>query len=295
MTVSPWVQKANAYFERASLPLLYLLALLGIMVTAGLDDLSGVELSFSIFYLAPVLFMAWYGGFRHGSVCAALAGVVWLVIELLAGKVYTHYWIGIWNASVRFGFFLLSAYLLNYVHALLKLQRSLAETDGLTHLKNSRAFYAALRQEADRAVRYRRPLTIAYLDLDNFKQVNDGWGHETGDKVLRIVADLLRGHLRMSDVTARMGGDEFVLLLPEVGPEAARQALEKVRSVLLTEMVREGWPVTASIGAVTFLEVAGDVSALIHAADELMYEVKRQGKNAIRHLCLPVAIPPEIG
>lgn len=262
-----------------------LLGLLGFLVVISLDVATGAEISFSIFYLAPVLALAWYDNARKAYALAVLSACAWYAAERYGGMVYSHPLIGVWNAGVRLGFFLTCVSLLVYIRQLLEQQRAMAENDGLTGLKNTRAFHVALHQEVARARRYGRSLTLAYVDLDNFKQVNDKWGHETGDRVLCLVADIFRGHLRSIDIPARLGGDEFALVFPETAERDALFAIiDKVRGVLLQRMRQEDWPVTCSIGAVTFSQMNLDVKEMVHVADELMYQVKRTGKNSVLHI-----------
>ena len=111
------------------------------------------------------------------------------------------------------------------------------------------------------------------------------WGHEAGDEVLRTVAENFRRHLRATDVAARLGGDEFALIFPEATADTARLAIDMARALLLASMQAGGWPVTCSIGAVTFAAAQLEVNAMVHIADELMYQVKRSGKNAVAHVC----------
>jgi diguanylate cyclase (GGDEF)-like protein len=137
--------------------------------------------------------------------------------------------------------------------------------------------------ELQRARRYRHPLTLLYIDADNFKIVNDQWGHQTGDQVLIRIARILKNHLRGTDITARLGGDEFVVLLPETASEAAQITARKLRTRLLEDLQRAGWPVTFSIGVLTFTTPPYTVDAMVTEADALMYAVKRSGKNAMKY------------
>jgi len=167
------------------------------------------------------------------------------------------------------------------VNQVLEREKELARTDVLTGLANRRAFYEALQAERARAARYRRPITLACVDLDNFKKVNDTLGHAVGDELLARVADVLRKTLRLSDTVGRLGGDEFALLLPETDAPSAEALLEKLRSILRRSMEAKNWPVTFSIGAATFLETPPSMEHMIRTADELMYAVKKSGKNRI--------------
>jgi diguanylate cyclase (GGDEF)-like protein len=148
---------------------------------------------------------------------------------------------------------------------------------------NSRVFYDLLQTEINRSQRYKDPFTIAYIDLDNFKTVNDDFGHTTGDQVLRFVVDQVKKHLRKTDVVARLGGDEFVLLLPETNQESAQIVLAKFQRDILAEMQQNNWPVTLSIGVLTCIDAPQAIEEVVRMVDGLMYSVKRGSKNGIEY------------
>ena len=161
-------------------------------------------------------------------------------------------------------------------------EQGLSRTDPLTSLLNSRAFY----EEGDRLLalcrRKGRPITMAYLDLDNFKAVNDERGHQAGDDLLRRVAALLQASIRPSDLAARLGGDEFAVLLPEVGAPDAAVMLERLRSLLADTLGANQPSVSSSIGGVTFVTAPGSVEEMVHQADSRMYLAKTTGKNRVQ-------------
>jgi diguanylate cyclase (GGDEF)-like protein len=136
--------------------------------------------------------------------------------------------------------------------------------------------------EINRARRYEHPLTVVYIDLDNFKKINDLYGHITGDNLLRLVADTVKNNIRLTDTVARLGGDEFAILLPETGPELAEAITHKVQKINLEIMQKNGWPVTFSIGVVTFIDPPSTVDEILKASDHLMYVAKNNDKNNIR-------------
>lgn len=159
--------------------------------------------------------------------------------------------------------------------------RSIALTDSLTGLPNRAAFLDALGQAIARQQRDGLPFSLLYIDLDRFKQVNDRFGHSTGDHVLAAVADALRSCMRRQDTVARIGGDEFGAVL--VGGDGSEAALgsERVRSAVQRRMNEGGWGVTASVGAAAFLVPPADENAALAAADALMYAAKAAGKNRV--------------
>lgn len=162
----------------------------------------------------------------------------------------------------------------------LEREQIMARTDPLTGATNSRNFYQQLELEMERSRRNKRSFSVVYVDLDNFKQVNDQHGHSVGDAVLCCVASCVKDKSRKTDVFARLGGDEFALLLPETDDNEVRPVMKKVREALLAEMQRNGWPVTFSVGVLTCKEVPDSADMVIKRVDDLMYTVKRTSKNA---------------
>ena len=169
-----------------------------------------------------------------------------------------------------------------------------AVTDELTGLANNRSFRETLDREAARAERFGHDLSLVLLDLDDFKRVNDTHGHLEGDEVLRMVGKILQSEPRAIDEAARYGGEEFVVALPETGSEGAVELAERIRDRLAAEVVaasdgRAPIRVTASFGTATLPGGAADVRLLFEAADEALYEAKRQGKNRV--VTAPVVTP----
>ncbi|HEX4337000.1 MAG TPA: diguanylate cyclase [Polyangiaceae bacterium] len=163
---------------------------------------------------------------------------------------------------------------------------SVAATDALTGLPNRRAFDQALRRDLARAERTKDPLAIVMIDVDFFKKVNDTYGHAVGDVVLRSVADVVRGMLRTGDVPARLGGEEFVALLPGASAEGGQIVAERLRIRLAsTPMPGPSGPfnVTASFGVASVQGAAcrGAEKTLLEAADVALYEAKRSGRNRV--------------
>ena len=158
--------------------------------------------------------------------------------------------------------------------------KSMAITDGLTGLKNRRAFNERLTEEFQRAVRYERPLSILLMDVDHFKLFNDTFGHPAGDEVLRAVAESLRAMARTTDFVARYGGEEFVVLLPDTDIDGAMVLAERFRRAIAARP----WDkrsITVSIGVATLSEDASGAAELLNQADEALYHSKRAGRNRV--------------
>ncbi len=260
----------------------FLLALLLVFLLGSADYLTGFELSFAFFYLIPVAFIAWRGGVAAAVAVSVFAAVTWHYANLLAGQPVSHPAIPYWNSATRLGFFLVVGYLLSRLKEALDRERVSSRIDELTGLPNRRAFFEIAEREVDRARRYERPITVAYVDVDDFKLVNDRLGHAGGDAMLRAAARTLAECTRGgSDVVSRLGGDEFVILLPETGEEGARSAILKVHAKVQEAMKAADWPVTFSIGAVSFPTPPASLDEMVTAADDLMYEAKGRGKNRV--------------
>jgi diguanylate cyclase (GGDEF)-like protein len=176
---------------------------------------------------------------------------------------------------MTFVIFLMAVFLL----AAFERERRFARTCPLTGLLNRRGFIAAAASEFERCSRYGRPLSLGFLDCDDFKRINDEAGHQAGDDLLARVGEVFRDSLRESDIAGRLGGDEFAVLLPETGPEAARLAFAKLGASMDLAMREGKWPVTFSGGVVTCLVSPSSPEDIIRRADRLMYRVKSSGKN----------------
>lgn len=259
-----------------------ILGSLALFVVGIIDLLTGDELSFSLFYMIPITWVTWYGGRRAGLFNAFLGALIWGYINKANGITYSSQLIPVWNAMIRLGFFVFNVILLDRLWRALDAERRLATTDALTGAANRREFSNRLEQELARAARQRSSLTLAYMDLDRFKEVNDKQGHQVGDEVLRVVVQTLTQRLRKTDLIARLGGDEFAILLIDADPEQAHALLEELRQRLLSAMREHGWPVTFSVGAVCCPKGELEAGELLHRADDLMYQVKHHHKDALR-------------
>jgi diguanylate cyclase (GGDEF)-like protein len=245
------------------------------------DYATGYEFSLSLLYLVPVSLLAWTCGKWLGLAGALLSACVWTSADVLAGQTFSSPFYIYWHGATRASLLCTSALLFAELRKSIEREKSLARIDHLTGAANTRSFLETLRNEIERSRRYKRPFTLAYIDLDNFKAVNDSFGHNTGDLALQTVVAVMRSNARRTDIVARLGGDEFALLLPEADEQAARAAIAKVRESLLLEMGRRGWPVTVSIGVLTCVDSQLGVDELLKQVDDLMYAAKIKGKNAL--------------
>ena len=262
-------------------------AFLVTLLIGVMDYISGIEIAFAFFYLLPVSMAAWVSGKRGGIIISIESAAVWLIANRLAGEQLSHIWIPFWNAATRAGIFMIVTVLLSELHSVLDKEMKLARTDFLTGILNRLAFYDRADLEIRRAKRSQSHLTIVYIDLDSFKEINDQLGHHVGDALLQTVASVLARNTRSTDVLARLGGDEFTLLLPETRQKQSQFMIRRLKDLLLDEMHKHQWNVTFSIGVMTFIQIPEHVDELLHAVDQLTYEVKNSGKNAIMYAVYP--------
>jgi diguanylate cyclase (GGDEF)-like protein len=257
------------------------LAAAGIAAIGAVDYATGSEIRVYPLYYAPISFVAWHRG-RWGALGAALmCALAWLGSNTLAGMQFSAPAIWIVNTSVHATSFAFVGLLISTLRGGLVRERGLSRTDPLTTLANSRGFYESAGRILARARFTGRAITLAYIDLDDFKAINDTLGHQAGDDLLRGVALRLRDAIRPGDLSARLGGDEFAVLLADVGADDAPTILERVRSSFERTDAPGGIRVTVSIGGVTFVAAPESVERMVQRADAAMYRAKAAGKNRV--------------
>jgi len=243
-------------------------ALLGILVIGGVDYVSGSELRVHPLYYAPISLVAWHLGRPGALIAALLCCAAWVGSNQIT--VFYSFGLGVVvaNTLMQGTSFAVVGLLIATLKAALMRERELSHTDPLTSLLNSRAFHEEGVRLVTLCKRKGRPVTIAYIDLDDFKAVNDGLGHQAGDDLLRRVALLIRASTRPSDISARLGGDEFAVLAVECdeagGAELAARLADAFGSA----------EIAASIGLAVRKPASGLPGAVLEA-DACMYEAKR--------------------
>lgn len=260
-----------------------LAAIILITLVGGLDFFTGYELSFAFFYLIPVVFAGWYLGRMSSYLLSVLSAVTWSAIDYYSGLEYSSVFLPFWNALTRLGFFIVVSELVSRLKEALEYQEVLAESDGLTGLFNARAFREKSDIHFQLSSRNNHAITLAYIDLDGFKGINDSLGHSMGDRVLQKVSEQLWNSLRASDICARLGGDEFSVLLPETDLAGAKSFFTRLHANLCQLAEENAWPIGFSIGVAVFQPVNIELEQAISLADGLMYEIKKTGKNNVRY------------
>ena len=248
--------------------------------------LTGTEYAFSLLYLLPIAAVTWVNGLLWGTLSAVASTLSLLQADLALIDRFSTPYIPFINESFRLVIFMFVVFIIAKYKQILANQKDMAMIDPLTGIANRRAFFIFARTEIDRSRRYSHPFSVMVIDIDDFKSINDQFGHHTGDRLLIAVVETIRHHVRAIDIVSRFGGDEFVVLLGKTGDQSASLIAHKLQNQLLKTMKNQQWQVTFSIGVATYHSTPETVEETIRAADQLMYEVKHNGKNGIRHAVL---------
>ena len=243
---------------------------------------STLDLRFSFFYLLPVALASWRVGRGAGMALSVGSAAIWLVQHLVESRLDpTRRTTAYFNAVLLLSSFALFSWLLSALGRALAREKEAARVDPLTGIPNRRAFFELAESEVQRASRYRRRFTVVYLDVDDFKAINDRRGHAAGDRVLQRLAQTIREVLRTNDFGARLGGDEFIVLLPETGVAEADVVLDRLRRRIADAQCAVDGPLTVSTGCVTFETPPASVDEVLKLADETMYSAKVAGINGL--------------
>lgn len=257
---------------------------LGLVLSISLTIIryiTGPEFQIDQFYVIPIIIVTWYAGRSAGIIISTLSILFWIVFDFFTLKSLASGLAPGLNQIFRLLIFVLIIQLIHKTQELISNLQEMSETDPLTRINNRRSFMIAANRELDRAKRYQRLLTLIYIDLDNFKTVNDTLGHAVGDKLLIMVATILNNLTRRTDYTARMGGDEFCLLLTETDLEKSLIVYHKIERKIMEAMQQNNWPVTLSAGIVSFIDQPESVHEMIKITDAVMYDIKHSGKNNV--------------
>lgn len=257
-------------------------ALMLICAIAAADVVTGAELSLNVFYLLVVIVVSSTGRRALSVGISLFSAAAWLAADAQARGGYDSWFVPLWNFGVRLAVFCICAALVVALVRAAAQEGVLSRCDPLTGLANRRGLQEQAERELARLARKHIPLTVVYLDIDGFKSVNDTHGHAVGDQVLVEVGRTIHHQVRAADVVARVGGDEFAVLLPETDDETARVVTDRLRSALGRLTDANGWPVGFSVGVVTCAPPGPSVQEMLERADRQMYAAKRSGGNRVR-------------
>jgi len=269
------------------------LAMTIVFILGGIDFLTGPDFSFSIFYLLPIVLVTWYVHPAKGYALCGISFIIVLAVAIAENYETTYPIIILWNAVSPLIIFLFAVALLQSLQTHLGHEREMSRTDALTHVLNARGFEEVASRTFLLATRHHHPTALAYIDIDDFKEVNDQQGHSEGDRVLQVVASTLGRCVRATDAVGRLGGDEFAVLMPETSFKGAKTASNKIHQELLRTIADSNWPIGFSIGVAAFPAMPGSIDDALKVADQLMYRAKKSGKNHIICELQPVHTPED--
>jgi diguanylate cyclase (GGDEF)-like protein len=256
--------------------------LLLVLIIGVLDYTTGNDIEIDFFYLLPIYFATWFASTKVGISTVVFATLTWLIAyKLAAGQLSIFRTRDFWNAFIQLAIFLSFVALLSILKGNYRKLEEVANEDSLTGVANRRSFYRVADAELNRSRRFGSVFSIAYLDIDDFKAINDAQGHSAGDRLLCELAGSIRRSIRNVDTLARLGGDEFVILFPETNGEEAKQVLGRIRECLNNFTNDRPWPTTFSVGVVSFTEAPPSMEEMMKIADLAMYAIKSRGKNAV--------------
>ena len=262
-------------------PVLLAVGLAIIAAIAALKSMVGHDIPVADFFLIPVAGVGWLARSRLYGYLAAICAASATVFIAVVGPSSAPLGAALAAAAARLVLYVIVLAVLEALRRMQLQHQAEAHTDHKTGAANSRAFQARAEAEIERSRRNGTPMTVLYLDVDDFKDVNDRFGHTTGDRVLGTVSHMMRTSVRVNDIVARLGGDEFVVLMPETNRFAGGAVARRMRAELGRVTTPDGAPVHYSIGLVTFDEPPRSVDEMIHQADTLMYRAKERGKDCI--------------
>jgi diguanylate cyclase (GGDEF)-like protein len=265
--------------------LVFAVSILFILLVGYINFVTGHELAFSVFYIIPVAFTAWRNGSKMAFAASLLCGVTDLTSFISSDEEYQSVLIPAWGSTVHVIFLFLISGLIVKVNNQMMLIQSMTRTDPLTGCYNRKYFYEILGRELEKGKRNGTSIALAYIDLDNFKTVNDTMGHKEGDFLLVKTVETVNHVIRTVDSLFRLGGDEFVIIINNPVSSELSGMFSRIKDNLRSNLpARYSDMVSLSIGVVTCFACSVSAGELIEKADKLMYDVKKSGKNNIRFL-----------
>jgi len=239
-----------------------------------LDIITPQKYSFIMLYIFPIALTTWFAGQTAGFLVTVICIMFWA--QAILSNDLTAF---SWNILSTLSIYFTISIMITKLRYMWEAETIIARTDQLTGVMNRRAFEEIVEYEIMSLQRQNSPFSLAYLDLDNFKEVNDSLGHKKGDELLKAMVSCLKENLRRTDVVARIGGDEFTIFFPATEQSAVKLVMQKIMEQLRLLNERNNWPTTISSGVITSLDSNCELETIIALADKLMYEVKNNGKN----------------
>lgn len=272
-------QRLLAWVDNQPVSWILIVCVWAVTLISIVDVLTGPQYFMTAVYLIPVSLAAWRTDWQRAGIVALLSISGLLIADIIDPLDGVSTSAMLWNQATRFAAIIIIVLLITGLRESRRHAERMARTDVLTGIANLFAFREASVREIERSRRIGRPLTLLFLDIDDFKIVNDFHGHSTGDEVLRQIAETLCHATRSDDFVARVGGDEFVVLMPSTDALQAEAVIERVQRQLATITRPDGSPLTCSIGAATRDPRSSSINALLREADEAMYFAKARREH----------------
>ena len=232
-----------------------------------------------LFYIFFIIFFSIVYGFKKSLIASTIC-VVYYIAAVMIADGYVSF-----EVYIRLVFFMAISFFTGYIFEKANEQTyTMATQDSLTSLYNHQYFYRSLEHVIAKSSKGRSPVSLAIFDIDNFKCVNDKYGHLEGDRILKEISSIVKKNVRSEDIAARYGGDEIVILLPNVDREAAFAVCQRIKDIFQQSYrTQEGEEITLSVGIATFPVNAANSIQLFHAADKALYRAKNSGKNTVEY------------
>jgi diguanylate cyclase (GGDEF)-like protein len=248
-----------------------------ILAIGTIGTLISAPASLLIFYLIPVVLSTWFVGVRPGFVAAGLSAIAiaygqWIPSQLA---------LSLWNGGVAGLVGCVVADLIHRIKISTEIERQLSRTDASTGAINRRFFMELLEAEFNRAERYRFPMTLVYMELDNLAEINQRLGYQKGDELLYQFVEQLSEALRANDVVARLSDDEFAMILPQTNDSQAQQVFTRILPELKMALEAEDVPIECIFGVMTFLEMPENFTVLNDEAAKFLKKTKADGQSRL--------------
>ncbi|WP_133129704.1 GGDEF domain-containing protein [Legionella yabuuchiae] len=241
-----------------------------------IDFLIGTEFSSALFYFAPIFIAAWYLDRNISIMIALFCAASWATNDYLLHN-YLYKASYFWNSLMRLFIFMIIALLVSSLRKSLDEINVLANVDPLTGAKNHRFIYAFLYNQIAEFKRSNLEFSIIYFDVDNFKEINDRYGHDQGDEALKIIVNKCQENIHKHDIIGRVGGDEFIIVLPETKLNDAEKLYKRIFKDI--SLVKKPFSIRLSAGIASYDSSAYSLDELLKTADMLMYSSKKNGGN----------------
>lgn len=277
-------KQINKYFEHNHKNVALIWGCCLFILIEYLDYYVSPKIYLSVFYLLPIALITWFVSKELGFITCGLSSAAGFINKVRGDQLESRiFLIELWNATGWLIVFLTVFYLLFKLSETLKQGEELGRTDLLTGVANKRLFLELAGMEVKKSYRYRHPITIIDIDIDDFKTINKKFGYHVGNQILYTAAQALKSYTRETDIIGRIGEDEFAIILPGSGYESAELVLSRIKNQLIEAMNKNHWSATFSMAAVTFVAPPNSVEEMIQQVDYLMYLVKNSGQDQLKH------------